>query len=136
MIEMLNSPSIGRAPSRAASAVKITGGAVVLMSGQVAWNSEGEVVGEGDIETQTRVAFDNVRKVLELAGAKLEDVAKFNFYLTSLEQRFTVLKVRDEVMGSRRPPSTTVVVASLVDSKLLIEIDCVAIIPEAETRSF
>ena len=136
MIQMFNSPSIGRAPSGAASGVKITGGAVVLMSGQVAWNSEGEVVGEGDIETQTRVAFDNVRKVLELAGAKLEDVAKFNFYLTSLDQRSTVLKVRDEVMGSHRPPSTTIVVASLVDSKLLIEIDCVAIIPEAEARSF
>ena len=125
--ELLTSPSIARAPSRAASGIVLGEGRIVLVSGQVAWDANGEVVGVGDVERQTRQAFKNLRDVLALGGATLSDVVKYNFYLTDLGSRQSVLAVRREVLGETQPPSTTVIVSSLVEPELLIEIDAIVV---------
>src|SRR5439155_17141955 len=51
-------------------------GNTIYVSGQVAYDSNGNLVGEGDMKAQTRQVFDNIRSVLESAGSSLKDVVK------------------------------------------------------------
>ena len=125
---MLDSPDVPKAPSRAAPGIKVSGGSLILVSGQVAWDADGHVVGKGDIRAQARQAFENLKKVYARGGATLRDIVKLNIYLTDLAHRAAVREVRKEYLGDHNPPSTTVVVASLVDRDLLIEIDATAMV--------
>ena len=77
---------------------------------------------------QARQAFENLKKVYARGGATLQDIVKLNIYLTDLAHRAAVREVRKEYLGDHNPPSTTVVVASLVDRDLLIEIDATAMV--------
>lgn len=125
---MLDTPDIPKAPSRAAPGIKVSAGSLILVSGQVAWDAKGTVVGKGDIVAQARQAFENLKKIYAQAGATLQDIIKLNIYLTDLAHRQSVLKVRSEYLGTHNPPSTTVIVSSLVDKDLLIEIDATAMV--------
>jgi len=125
---MLDSPDVPKAPSRAAPGIKVSGGSLIMVSGQVAWDAAGRVVGKGDIQAQARQAFENLRRVYAQGGATLRDIIKLNIYITDLGHRAAVRDVRREYLGDHNPPSTTVVVASLVDPDLLIEIDATGMI--------
>ncbi len=119
---------IGKPPSLAAPGVKVSGGSLILVSGAVAWDERGNVVGKGDVRTQARQAFENLKKVYAEAGATLQDIIKLNVYLTDRSQRLPLVEVRKEYLR-HNPPSTTVVVAGLVEEDLLVEIDAIAMIP-------
>jgi enamine deaminase RidA (YjgF/YER057c/UK114 family) len=125
---MLDAPNIPKAPSRAAPGIKVGGGYFILVSGQVAWDAGGSVVGRGDVRAQARQAFENLKGVYAQAGATLRDIVKLNIYITDLAHRQAVLDVRREYLQDHNPPSTTVVVKSLVDPDLLIEIDATGMI--------
>jgi enamine deaminase RidA (YjgF/YER057c/UK114 family) len=125
---MLNSPNVPKAPSQAASGIKIDGGKLILISGQVAWDADGRLVGKGDIRAQARQAFENVKRLYELAGATLGDIVKLNIYLTNLAHRQAAREIRREFLGDHNPPSTTVVVTSLVEPDLLIEVDATGMV--------
>jgi enamine deaminase RidA (YjgF/YER057c/UK114 family) len=119
---------LGKPPSRAAPGVLVSGGRFILVSGAVAWDEAGAVVGKGDVRTQARYAFENLKRVFAQAGATLDDIVKLNVYLTSREQRLPLVEVRKEYLR-HSPPSTTVVVAGLVEEDLLVEIDAIGMIP-------
>jgi enamine deaminase RidA (YjgF/YER057c/UK114 family) len=119
---------VGNPPSLAAPGVKVSGGSLILVSGAVAWDEKGNVVGKGDVRTQARQAFENLKKVYAQAGATLQDIIKLNVYLTDRSQRLPLVEVRREYL-QHNPPSTTVVVAGLVEEALLVEIDAIAMIP-------
>ncbi len=125
---MLDRPDVPKAPSKAAPGIKVSGGSLILVSGQVAWDAQGNVVSKGDIRAQARQAFENLKRLYSAAGATLQDVVKLNIYLTDLSHRQAVLEVRSEYLGRHNPPSTTVIVSSLVDKDLLIEIDATGMV--------
>ena len=125
---ILDSPNLPKAPSKAAPGIKVTGGSLILVSGQVAWDAQSRVVGKGDIRAQARQAFENLKVLFAQAGGTLNDIIKMNIYLTDLSNRQAVLEIRREYLGSNNPPSTTVVVSSLVDPDLLIEIDATGMV--------
>lgn len=125
---MLDRPDVPKAPSKAAPGIKVSGGSLILVSGQVAWDAEGRVVGKGDIRAQARQAFENLKRVYAEGGATLADIIKMTIYLTDLAHRRAVREVRSEYLGTHNPPSTTVVVSSLVEPDLLIEIDATAMV--------
>ncbi len=125
---VLDAGSIPKAPSQAAPGIKVTGGHLVLVSGQVAWDADGNVVARGDIRAQARQAFENLKAIYTQAGGTLQDIIKLNIYITDLSHRQAVLDVRREYLGLHNPPSTTVVVKSLVDPDLLIEIDATGMV--------
>src|SRR5207245_2864979 len=118
-----------KAPTRAAPGIKVGGGQFILISGQVAWDPNGNIVGRGDIRAQARQAFENIKTLFAQAGGTLQDIVKFTIYLTDLGHREAVREVRAEYMGKHNPPSTTVVVRSLVEKDLLIEIDAIGMVP-------
>ncbi len=102
-------------------------GKLVAISGQVAFDADGQVVGPGDAEAQTRQVFANLKTALAAAGAGLEHVVKLTIYLTDRADLDTVRRVRNEVLDpAAAPASTLVIVSGLVDPALRVEIEALA----------
>ena len=102
-------------------------GNTIYVSGQVAYDPNGNLVGEGDMRAQTRQVFDNIRAVLAAAGARLEDIVKINTYITDQSRFMDMLDVRREIFGANPPASTAVVVSALAFPGLLIEVEAIAV---------
>lgn len=102
-------------------------GNTIYVSGQIAYDSNGTLVGEGDMKAQTRQVFENIRNVLESAGSGLKDIVKINTYITDGSKFMDMLAVRSEIFGNDPPASTAVVVAGLAFPALLIEVEAIAI---------
>jgi reactive intermediate/imine deaminase len=103
-------------------------GRVIFISGQVPLDQTGELVGEGDIEAQTRQVFGNLTAALEAADASWPDVVKLNFFVVDVTQIGAVRGVRDEYVNTRQPPASTLIeVSRLFRDDVLIEVDAVAV---------
>jgi 2-iminobutanoate/2-iminopropanoate deaminase len=107
-----------------------TGDAVwIHVSGQIAIDLEGNLVGPGDVRAQTRQVFENLKAILAANGATFADVVKIGTYLTTLEDLAGMREVRSEYLTAEPPASTAVQVVALVVPDALIEIDLVAVVP-------
>ena len=107
-----------------------TGDAVWLhVSGQIAIDLEGNLVGPGDVRAQTRQVFENLKAILAANGATFADVVKIGTYLTTLDDLAGMREVRSEYLIAEPPASTAVQVVALVVPDALIEIDLVAVVP-------
>ena len=104
----------------------VLAGRTLYVSGLVATDERGEVVGVGDVVEQTRQIFRNLRRVLEAAGGGPWDVAKLTIFMRDVDQRSLINPVRKEFFGEHRPASTLVEVSRLVREELLLEIEAVA----------
>lgn len=103
-------------------------GDYVFIAGQVPCDIDGNVVGRGDIEAQTRQVFDNFRKLLEESGSGLDLVGKVTVFVTDIDYRSTVHRVRTEVFeeSGHLPASTLAVVTRLANPDWLVEMDGIA----------
>jgi 2-iminobutanoate/2-iminopropanoate deaminase len=99
----------------------------IFVSGQLARDSKGEVVGKGDMRAQIRQTGENIKAALAAAGATLADVVKTNTYVTDMEEFFKHTDVRAEYFGAL-PTSTTVEVRKLAHPDLLVEIEVIAMV--------
>jgi 2-iminobutanoate/2-iminopropanoate deaminase len=99
----------------------------IFVSGQLARDARGEVVGKGDMRTQIRQTGENIKAALAAAGATLDDIVKTNTYVTDIEEFFKHTDVRREYFGAL-PTSTTVEVRRLAHPDLLVEIEVVAMV--------
>jgi reactive intermediate/imine deaminase len=107
-----------------------TGDAVwIHVSGQIAIDPEGNLVGPGDVRAQTRQVFENLKAILAANGATFADVVKIGTYLTTLADLAGMREVRSEYLTAEPPASTAVQVVALVVPDALIEIDLVAVVP-------
>jgi 2-iminobutanoate/2-iminopropanoate deaminase len=102
-------------------------GNTIYVSGQIAYDPDGKLVGEGDMKAQTRQVFENIQRVLESAGSGLVDIVKITTYITDGSKFMDMLAVRSEIFGNDPPASTAVVVAALAFPALLIEVEAIAI---------
>ncbi len=79
-----------------------------------------------DIEAQCRSVFDNVRAVLEDAGARLEDLVDVTVFLTDMKRDFAAYnRLYAEYFAGARPCRTTVQVVAL-PTPIAIELKCIA----------
>jgi reactive intermediate/imine deaminase len=107
-------------------------GGLIFVSGQVAFDQHGSVVGIGDVGEQARQAFRNLGAVLEAAGASFADVAKLTYFVRDIEAVGAIRAARDEFIDTANPPASTLVeVSRLFVPELLIEIEAVAVAPRA-----
>ena len=104
-------------------------GKVLHVSGQVAQDATGAIMGTGDIRAQTRQVLENIRTVLASAGGTMDDVARVTVYVTDMSGLAQIHEVRAQYFRRPYPASTLVEVRSLVKPEYLIEIDAVAVIP-------
>lgn len=107
-------------------ATRMEGGRLVYVSGQVAWDASGNIVGKGDVGAQARQVFRNLRQVLQAAGGDLGSLMKMTTYITRIEDRPAVAEARGEVFDGEVPASTLIVVKSLFHPDFLIEVEGVA----------
>jgi len=103
-------------------------GKMLFISGITATDNQGNLLGKGDIVTQTRVIFENIGKILEAAGATFDDVVKTVDYITTTENYRGTADIRREFFKKDFPAATGVIVAGLLNSDALIELDAVAVI--------
>ena len=107
--------------------VAVEGGKTIFVSGQLARDGEGGVVGKGDMRAQLRQVGENIKAALAAAGATLHDIVKTNTYVTDIEEFFKHVDVRMEYFGAM-PTSTTVEVRRLAHPDLLVEVEVIAVV--------
>jgi 2-iminobutanoate/2-iminopropanoate deaminase len=104
------------------------GRSVIFASGQTAISGEGEVVGAGDFEAQTRQALENLRTVLEAAGASLESIVKLTVFVTDIQNLRDYGRIKAQFIQGPQPASTAVQVSALALPELMIEIEAIAVV--------
>ena len=107
------------------------GGRLVFLSGAVAFDGDGNVVGEGDIVAQTRRIMENMKIALRAAGADFGDVVKITNYVTDASEYPKIAPVREEYLKEPYPASTLIEVQSLIYPELLIEIEAIAVVHDS-----
>jgi 2-iminobutanoate/2-iminopropanoate deaminase len=106
----------------------VQAGGLLFLSGAIAVDGDGELVGGDDVLAQARQVFANLAAVLAAAGAGFADVVKVTVYLTDVDDRPAVNGLRKELFGAARPASTLVEVSRLAVPGARIEVDAVAVV--------
>ncbi|MDO3627006.1 RidA family protein [Mucilaginibacter sp. BT774] len=131
LVKFLN-PSSVSAPKGYSHAVEVDLGTcrMMIISGQVAIDNQGNLVGKGDFGKQAEQAFQNIKNIVENAGGKMDNVVKLGFYILDVNQIQTLRSVRDKFINIKNPPASTLVqVSKLFRDDILVEIEATAIIP-------
>lgn len=105
-------------------------GCPVFLTGQVAWDDQGEVVGPGDIDVQAAKIWENIGHALAGLGVGAEAVVKITTYALSRDAIPALHRARTAFFdGYDLPASTFVMVAGLADPALVAEIDVTLMLP-------
>jgi enamine deaminase RidA (YjgF/YER057c/UK114 family) len=128
-IRFLNPPTMPT-PRGYTQVVEVTGGRMIFISGQVALNSAGNMVGVGDFRAQATQVFENLKAALEAVGGDFSHVIKFGIYVLDTANLPVLREVRDQYVNTAQPPASTAVqVGALFQPGYLLEIEAVAVIP-------
>ena len=112
--------------------VVVARGTTVFVRGQVGQDLESAVsVGIGDPVAQTERAMANIAQLLNEAGAELQHICKVTIYLTDPRFREAVYRTIGTWLKGVYPVSTGIVVSALARPEWLVEVDVIAVIPDA-----
>ena len=126
-ISFVNPPTLPSPPGYSQVAV-VTGGAIIVIAGQVALDASGTVVGPGDFAAQTAQVFRNLMAALEAAGVGPRNLVKLTTFVTDVSDLAVFRVVRDQFLDpAHRPASTLVQVQRLFRPEFLIEVEALAI---------
>ena len=106
---------------------------LVFVSGLLARNAAGEIVGKGDMGAQLRQVGENLKAALEAVGAGLADLVRTCTFVTDIDEYFRHVEIRQQYFGAL-PTSTTVEVRRLSHPDFMVEIEGFAIIPSARFK--
>ena len=109
-------------------AVKAEGKQFLFISGLTARDINGSIVGKGDMNAQTRKILENMKIILEDAGASFDHIVKVTVYVTDLKDFKEIHNVRAQYFKKDLPASTLVQVSRLVNEDCMIEIDAIAVL--------
>ena len=126
MIERLTPP--GMPSPRGPYSPVVRAGDFIFLSGQVPVDPATDKMSTGDIKHETRLALNNLKRLLEGVGASLADVVKVGVFLADGGEFAQMNEVYVEFFGESKPARTTVVCKFMSDIR--IEVDCVAYSPK------
>ena len=131
-IQRINPPELWSPPGDViAQTVVATGGRMVFVSGQVAVDATGAVVGGEDLLAQARQAFTNLRRALEAGGASPDDVVKMTLYVVdhTPDLVFPLFEVGREAFDGDWPIAASVLIGvpRLGLPGWLIEVEAIAV---------
>ncbi|MGX1116616.1 enamine deaminase RidA (YjgF/YER057c/UK114 family) [Streptomyces ambofaciens] len=119
----------GVAPAAQYTHVVLGTGRFVAVSGQLALDEDGRVVGAGDPAAQARQVFENLRRCLASAGATFDDVVKLTFFVTDMAHMGAIRAARSaHIPDDRLPAASAVQVGALVRPEFLMEIEAFAVV--------
>lgn len=128
MKEVIQPKSLSDPRPRYSQGIVTQGGKLLFIAGQTAADKNGEVVGKGDIEAQTKQVFENIQAVLKEAGGSLDNVVMTTTYIVDIKYREGYNRVRNQYYKGTPPTSTLVVVKGLANPEYLIEIAGIAVL--------
>ena len=129
-VKRTNPPTLSK-PTGYTHIVEVTGPAkTVYIAGQVARDSDGNIVGAGDMKAQAEQVFKNLEAALAAAGATFADVVKMNIYVTDMDDAPSMRKVRARYFGETSPASTLVQVVHLARPEFMLEIEVIAVVAQ------
>jgi 2-iminobutanoate/2-iminopropanoate deaminase len=119
------------APPGYSHAIATRGGRLLAISGQVALDAAGNLVGAGDFKAQAHQAFANLGAVLAAAGLSNADIVKVTYFVVGLdhERVLALREAREAALGGERPAASLLGVAALFRPDLLVEIEAIAEYP-------
>ena len=110
--------------------VEVSNSKMIFISGQVAFDSNGNLVGKDNLQEQTQQVFENLNAALEAVGADFSHVVKFSIFMLDISQIPVVRNVRDKYVNTAQPPASSAFeVRKLFRDDVLIEIEAVAAVP-------
>jgi len=122
----------GVAAGRGYSQVVTGRGRLVVVSGQIAQDEHGALIGPGDPAAQARQVFENLRRCLAQAGATFADVVKLTFFVLDVADLPALRAARDDFIDTARPPASTAVqVAALFAPGYLLEVEAWALVDDS-----
>ena len=129
--EYLNPPTLSAPPGAMYSqAVRVSAGETLYISGQVARDPAGKLVGEGDVVAQYRQVWNNVGLALAAVGLCHEHLVKTTTYVVGEANIPPIRALRKELAPAKAPTSTMLVVPALAIPGALVEIEAVAAFPD------
>jgi len=135
-VRFINPSTLDQNP-RYTQIVEVTGGRLILISGQAATDKGGQVVGKGDFRKQAEQVFANLKAALEAVGATADEVVKLNSYIVDIQKNLAAYReVRTQLFGknAHQPGSTTVGVSALVNPDLLLEVEATVVLKDKQER--
>ncbi len=109
--------------------IDLGNGKMIIISGQVPLDKQGNLVGKGNFAKQAEQVFLNIKSIIEEAGGTMDAIVKTGIYMTDLTQIETFRNVRNKFINLQNPPASTLVqVSKLFSDDWLLEIEATAII--------
>lgn len=127
-LEFLNPPALSRPGSYSHVAI-VPAGRQVHLSGQVALDAAGNLVGRGDLAKQAAQVFANIADAVTAAGLPITAIFKPTLYVVDLtpDRADIVRAARAAAIGAGPYPAATMIgVSALVDPDFLIEVEAIA----------
>jgi enamine deaminase RidA (YjgF/YER057c/UK114 family) len=110
-------------------AVKITGGTTIYLAGQTGYQDDKGEMYPGNFDGQARVAFERMRKTLESAGGKLENVVTMTVFVTDMANGTRLTQLRKEFFQEGRYPASALIgIKELARPEMMIEIQAIAVV--------
>ncbi len=106
-------------------AVKV--GNIIEVAGTTAVEN-GEIIGKGDAYLQTKTILHKIEKVLQEAGASLENVVRTRMFVTDISQWEAIGRAHGEFFSTIKPAASMLEVKALIDPDLLVEIEATAVL--------
>jgi enamine deaminase RidA (YjgF/YER057c/UK114 family) len=126
----INPEALAR-PTGYTHVVEARGSRTVYISGQVALDRQGNLVGIHDMKAQAEQVFQNLQAALAAVNAGFEDVVKLTYYLVDISEIQAVRDARDRYIDpTQLPASTAVEVRQLVREEFLLEIEAIAVLDD------
>jgi 2-iminobutanoate/2-iminopropanoate deaminase len=131
-VKFINPPSVSTPTGYSHAAIIDLGNCkMVMISGQVPIDSQGNLIGKGDFAKQAEQVFINLKNVVTEAGGTMDNLVKTMVYITDIAQIQTFRNIRNRYVNSRNPPAATLAqVNKLFRDDVLIEMEAVAVIPK------
>ena len=108
----------------------IRAGNTIYLAGQVAFNREGEIVGD-TVEEQARQVWQNIADILEAAGSSVADVVKVTYIMQDIREIAEEFPVREEMFAGRPFPAVTAMQAAALGLPgLKMEVDVIAVMSD------
>ena len=125
----------GLAPGNGFVHAVAAAGQLAFVSGQVATDPDGKVVGAGNLAVQTTQALLNLQTVIRALGADWADVLRLNWYVVDVAELQALRDARDAILRPvlgelPNPASSLIQVAGLFRPEFLIEVDAVVALPQ------
>jgi enamine deaminase RidA (YjgF/YER057c/UK114 family) len=100
---------------------------VLEVTGTVAVDENGVVVGKDDFYLQTQFILSKIKRVMEEAGFSINDTVRTRIFVTDISRWEDVGRAHQEVFGDIKPVTTMVQVSALISPEYLVEIEVSAI---------